>query len=318
MFFLKRFKALRKAGILGLNERNGAYVMPYNQRRRYPLVDNKLLCKQRLGEHDIAVPRLLGRIATQHDAADLRHILHSMNEFAIKPAHGSGGSGILVAVGKRNHHWISPSGRLLSQEYIEHYVSNILGGMYSLGGQSDVAMIESLIHVHPCFEQYVQLGVPDIRIIVFRGYPVMAMTRLPTRHSDGKANLHLGAVGAGIDITSGRTCNAVLDNHPVNEHPDTGAALDNFQVPGWSHILLMAAQCSDAIGLGYIGADIVIDRDHGPLVLELNARPGLSIQIANHAGLRKRLETIRALPESAIPASERIARVHAFNAGDWQ
>ncbi len=38
-----------------------------------------------------------------------------------------------------------------------------------------------------------------------------------------------------------------------------------------------------------LGADIVIDRNRGPMLLELNARPGLAIQVANQCGLRERL-----------------------------
>jgi D-alanine-D-alanine ligase-like ATP-grasp enzyme len=42
---------------------------------------------------------------------------------------------------------------------------------------------------------------------------------------------------------------------------------------------------SRAVGLGYLGADIVLDHRQGPLLLEANARPGLAIQIANGQGL---------------------------------
>jgi len=38
--------------------------------------------------------------------------------------------------------------------------------------------------------------------------------------------------------------------------------------------------------------DIVLDHKDGPKVLEINARPGLNIQIANQAGLRPRLEKV--------------------------
>jgi hypothetical protein len=40
--------------------------------------------------------------------------------------------------------------------------------------------------------------------------------------------------------------------------------------------------------------DIVMDRDLGPQILELNARPGLAIQIANNMGLELRLKAIEA------------------------
>jgi D-alanine-D-alanine ligase-like ATP-grasp enzyme len=59
--------------------------------------------------------------------------------------------------------------------------------------------------------------------------------------------------------------------------------------------------------LGYLGVDIVLDRDKGPLLLELNARPGLSIQIANGAGLVPRLEVIEAHYQTLATAHERVA-----------
>jgi len=158
-------------------------------------------------------------------------------------------------------------------------------------------MFESLVHFDPAFSNLTYLGVPDIRVIVYRGYPVMAMARLPTRRSHGKANLHQGAIGVGVDIGSGITVGGVSDNHAVSTHPDTGADIAGFLVPHWSRIISMSALCYEAVGLGYLGVDIVLDRDLGPLILELNARPGLNIQIANRKGLQTRLNAVDQLPE---------------------
>ena len=57
----------------------------------------------------------------------------------------------------------------------------------------------------------------------------------------------------------------------------------------------MASRCHELSGLGYIGVDFVLDRDHGPMILELNARPGLAIQMANGNGLLPRLRKVEAL-----------------------
>jgi hypothetical protein len=46
------------------------------------------------------------------------------------------------------------------------------------------------------------------------------------------------------------------------------------------------------VGLRYIGVDIVIDAEQGPIILEANARPGLSIQLANRRGLWPGLQLI--------------------------
>ncbi len=158
-------------------------------------------------------------------------------------------------------------------------------------------MVESLIRFDDRFADYTFEGVPDIRVIVFRGYPVMAMMRLSTAVSDGKANLHQGAVGVGLDISEGRALFAVQFNRPVDRHPDTGRSLDDLVVPGWPTLLNLAASAYEMTGLGYIGADLVIDKRFGPTLLELNARPGLAIQMANGEGLGARLELIEAQPE---------------------
>jgi len=164
--------------------------------------------------------------------------------------------------------------------------------MYSLGGAPDKAMIESRVEFDPVFEKIAYQGVPDIRIIVYRGVPAMSMVRLPTQMSDGKANLHQGAIGAGIDMATGETTTAVRGNSVVTEHPDTGSPVTGTRIPNWPRLLELAARCYEMTGLGYQGVDIVLDRNRGPMILEVNARPGLNIQIANRTGLLLRLRKI--------------------------
>jgi alpha-L-glutamate ligase-like protein len=140
------------------------------------------------------------------------------------------------------------------------------------------------------------------------------MLRLPTRASAGRANLHQGGIGAGVDLGTGRTHHAVLHNRFVEAHPDTGASVIGRQTPCWREVLAMSRQVAAVVGLGYIGVDIVIDAKRGPMLLEANARPGLAIQIANARGLRPRLDAIDAeirLRELAPPAVLRNAPLAA-------
>lgn len=312
------YRRLRHAGVLGLNDRNANYIMRRNPRRLYPLVDNKILCKNRLIEHAIAVPTLLGEISSQYEAGHLQQRLSGLGEFVIKPASGSGGDGIIVISGRQRAGWVTSSGRLLSLSDLQYHVAGILAGMYSLGGRPDSAMIEALIHPDPILKQIAPEGVADIRIIVYRGVPVMAMMRLPTRRSGGKANLHQGAIGAGVDMATGVTLKAVMNSSVVDLHPDTSEPVEAFELPEWPGLLQTAARCHNAIPLGYLGVDLVLDRDHGPLVLEMNARPGLAIQIANGAGLAKRLKRIDRLqdPESLEP-QERASIAVALAESNW-
>ncbi len=292
MRFFATPRELRERGVLGMNQRNSDYVMRYNPRKLYPLVDNKLETKKRALESGIAVPELYAVITIEHQVQDMANILADHKALVIKPAHGSGGNGILVISGRMGNHFRKTDGSLLSIEAIQHHTSNILSGMYSLGGVPDQAILEYRVDFDPMFEHISYQGVPDIRIIVFKGIPVAAMTRLPTRESDGKANLHQGAVGLGINIANGETTHAVLHNQLVDNHPDTGNKTSGIVIPYWDNILRLAMQCADTVGLGYLGVDIVIDRNLGPLMLELNARPGLSIQLANGKGMLTNLQKV--------------------------
>lgn len=291
MFLANPFK-LKAEGILGMNRRNVSYIGPLNDRRNYPLVDNKLKTKQIAEAAGIAVPELLGTIRYQHERKQLKKRIGGYDSFVVKPAQGSGGKGILVITGRKDEHFVKSNGDWIHIDEIDRHVSNILSGLYSLGGKYDIAMFERLVEFNPIFDDYSFEGVPDIRVILYKGFPVMAMLRCSTRESSGKANLHQGAIGVGIAMGSGRALNAVQHNRPVTRHPDTGHGFDRLVVPHWEQILTLAASCYDITGLGYLGVDIVLDLHRGPLILELNARPGLAIQVANGAGMLPRFAAV--------------------------
>lgn len=289
-----------------MNARNLECIAAWNPRRLYPRVDDKAQTKTLAQAAGIAFPELYAIIATEFEIRSLDRILAGRERFVIKPAHGSGGSGILVVRSVRNGRYFRASGSYLDAAGLAHHVSNILSGMYSLGGRPDQALIERCVEFDPVFEHVTFQGVPDIRTIVYRGIPLAAMVRLPTRRSDGKANLHQGAVGCGIDLQTGRTTHAVCAGRPTTLHPDTDVPVSGIQIPGWDGLLMLAARCHELVALGYLGVDIVLDRDLGPLVLELNARPGLAIQLANRRGLRHGLRRIDALEAIPIDARERV------------
>ena len=309
MKFLKAFarpKALHDAGILSMNRRNLCYISRYNKRSLLPLVDDKLSTKRLAEKANVAVPKLLGVVQYQHDVQQLPALLQNLNDFVIKPANGSGGKGILVITGREGEHFIKGNGDKLNYADIKRHVTNTLGGLYSLGGKSDVTLIEHRIQSDPIFDRYSHEGVPDIRMIVFKGYPVMAMLRLATKSSDGKANLHQGAVGVGINMANGHSLRAVQFDQPVERHPDTGHDFSELKVPHWQQLLLLTARCYEMTDLGFLGVDIVLDKHAGPLILELNARPGLAIQLANGKGLASRLETVEAMDQSHRSIEERV------------
>lgn len=303
-------RQLRQAGVLGLNERNCEFIMRLNPRRLYPRVDDKVLTKDLALAAGMAVPELYGVIANQGEVRGFADIVAELDSFVVKPAQGSGGNGIIVVTGRserKREAFRLTSGLLVTRSEIEHHISNIVGGQYSLGGKPDKAIIEYCVRFDPVFDAVSYQGVPDIRVVVYRGYPAMAMVRLPTRASDGKANLHQGAVGTGVDMSRGVTLNGVLSNEVVDEHPDTGALVAGLEIPHWDFILQSAARGYEVTELGYLGVDMVIDRDKGPLILEMNARPGLNIQIANCEGLVGRVRHIDEIHDPVATPAERAA-----------
>jgi alpha-L-glutamate ligase-like protein len=297
---------LRNIGILGMNRRNVEFIGPYNPRRFFPLVDNKLTTKLLATEASIATPKLIAIVETQHSIEDIHTTLTDMRQFVAKPAHGSGGKGILVVIDKVDDLYKKASGELITLEGIKRHLTNTISGLHSLGGRTDVAFLEELVTVDPMFDALSFEGVPDIRLIVFRGFPVMGMLRLATKSSDGKANLHQGAIGVGIDIATGKAIQAVQHEQLVHTHPDTGADLTQIQIPNWENLLNLAGRCYGVTQLGYLGCDIVIDKKRGPLILELNARPGLSIQIANNTGLLHRLRHLQDIDTRAMSVEDRV------------
>lgn len=307
------FQDLHELGILGINNRVGRYILRSNKRSHYPLVDDKVKTAQRAKAWGIPMPENYLVISSFGDLKQLPTLLSGMKSFVVKPANGSQGNGIIVVTDVRKDEngdpvFIRSSGKEMLLEEIRHHISSILSGLYSLSGLPDTAIIQQKLDMHPVFNDYSFGGIPDVRVIVFMGYPVMSMVRLPTKSSDGKANLHQGAIGAGLNLKDGKTNNAVIRNQIVEKHPDTGHVILGLELPHWHDVLELAARCYDMVELGYLGVDIVLTPDHGPILLELNARPGLAIQIANLQGLVPRLEKIRQEAVAGLSAKERVEK----------
>jgi alpha-L-glutamate ligase-like protein len=302
-------RELRQHGVLGINARNGDYVMWTNPRCFYPRVDDKLQTKRICEARKIPVPKTYAIIERQGDIARFPQLLGGRQQFVIKPAEGSEGRGIIVVTGSGSDGLTTSGGEHISVPDARYHLSTILSGLYSLGGQPDRAIIEQRIVKHPAFERIAVEGTPDVRIILYRCVPVMAMVRLPTHASRGRANLHQGAVAAGIDLATGRTLGGVCCNRAVAVHPDTQEPIAGIQVPMWDRLLIAAMELAEGLELGYLGVDFVLDIRQGPVVLEANARPGLAIQVANRCGLRPRINLIDAEPAEMRRPERRIELV---------
>jgi len=304
---------MKLSSILGLNARTQLFSYKYNSTSGKKICNSKLLTAKILKKSGIPHPEIFKVFRRASDIEKFKWE-NLPNSFALKPSRGMGGEGIIVVKRKTVRQGSSKLGWLTIQrtrvgvEDLKLHIQDILEGAYSIGNVPDIAFIQEFVGRHKAFRKYAFRGTPDIRIIVFNKVPMMAMLRLPTKESYGRANLHQGAIAAGIDIATGITTKAIWHNDFVTYKPGTKRKLRGIKIPEWEKVLEIAVRCQEQTGLGYVGVDIVLHPEKGPQVLELNAEPGLSIQLANMAGLRKRLDRVDELTVRDMDHGIKIAK----------
>jgi alpha-L-glutamate ligase-like protein len=297
--------------ILGMNSRNLRFIRSNNLKKAKKIADDKLLSKKILHKNEIPVPGLIAKIKNRQDL-DNFDFSNLPNSFVLKPNMGLGGEGILVVYGRKknlNNVWVKADKSLVTEDDLRNQIRNILDGSFSRTSIPDIAFFEERVKLSKTFKPYSYRGIPDIRVIVYNKVPVMAMLRLSTEESQGKANLQLGGIGCGIDMATGTTTSAVQGKlRSIETVPGTRLSLSGIRIPYWEQILELAVKAQEVSDLGFLGADITIDRDLGPVFLELNARPGLSIQIANEEGLLSRLNRVEGLKVKSIKHGVKLAK----------
>jgi len=272
--------------------------MKMNRQSDYFLADSKIESKRWLRRHGLPTPELIEVIETSAAIRPFLNGIEKPNGFVIKPNMGAMGNGVKVVAesfGQRE-----PVSRLRSE--LHWLLCRILAGEFSGAHAAEIALAEERVVCGAQLASISGFGSADIRVVCCGGEPVMSMMRLPTRTSQGKANLHQGGVGVGVDIGSGKTTHGIHGGRGITHHPDTGAEMAGINVPSWeSDIIPVAKSIAAKCPLKYCGIDVMIDESKGPLVVELNARPGLGIQVANRMPLMRAIK--RALPFAAVAAA---------------
>lgn len=297
---------MKLSSILGLNARAQLFSYPLNTRRGRCIASSKLVTARFLEKNGIPVPQVYKRFKDPREVLGFKWE-NLPSSFVLKPNRGMGGEGIIVVkakcqmpnaknsadkAGGKSRSWVTAQRKRVTVEDLQLHTLDILEGAYSMGDIPDRAFIQEYVGRHKAFRRFAYRGTPDVRVIVFNKVPVMAMLRLPTRESAGRANLHQGAIGVGVDISTGITTYAVWHGEFIKHKPGTEKKLHGLKIPHWNKILELAVRCQEISGLGYLGVDIVLHPEKGAMVLELNDEPGLEIQLANRAGLKKRLERV--------------------------
>lgn len=288
----------RSRRVLGLNARNLLYVYQLNPRRHFPLADNKIRTKRALLKAGVPAPASLALMTGLAEVSRAKDFLIRTREFVVKPAQGRQGSGIVVITGHDGERFVGPGGRRLTWEDLKRCMGDILFGVHSVG-HSDTVLVEKRLRPHAAYGGLAEYGLPDVRVILLHAAPAMAMMRVPTRDSGGRANLHQGAVGLALRLSDGLAFRASIRGTVVSTHPDNGHRLTGFHLDLWDEIVALARRAAACLPLPFLGVDIVLDEEDGPVVMEVNVRPGLEIQNVNGVGLRGRLQRLVALEDTA-------------------
>lgn len=295
--------------ILGINARSSFYL-DLNKKQSRKIADSKLLTKQFLAKYKIPQPKLLGLLGSVTETANFDW-LSLQDGFVIKPVEGLGGEGILVIkkASKKEGEWLLMDGGKLNLADLKLHARDIVEGRFSRNNLPDKALVEERVKIHPKFAKIAVGGTPDVRVIVFNRVPVMAMLRVPTAQSHGKSNLHQGAIGLGVDIATGITTYGIHKDGRIRFFPNTDKKVNGLTIPNWTAVLEAAVKIQfKRPGLAYYGCDILIDREKGPMVIEINDQPGLSIQLANQAGLKRRLERVEGLEIDTVEKGVKVAK----------
>jgi alpha-L-glutamate ligase-like protein len=300
--------------VLTMAVRNREFVGKYNPPDVMALL-SKDAAKALLMPLGVPVATTYMILHERSDIEKFRSWLSEHEKFVLKPGSGYGGEGIMLVKGKTGETYDTSFGPRTGSQIVTHAFSIIEGQFH--GGREDSAVVEELLVQSEAIRGIVPIGLADIRVISFLGYPVMAMIRIPTELSGGKANIHMGAVAAGVRISTGTIVHSVWTGLPSPDHPDTGARLLGHKIPSWDEVLEVASEAQSLVGIGFAGVDIALDQNKGPIVMEVNRRPGLEIQNANAAGLLRRLRTIEKLPRRELRVEERVRTVKDCDRENW-
>lgn len=277
--------------ILWQNARNLLYIWWYNTKISKSLADSKLKTKEFLKLKWVNVPETLFILK---EYKDLNYWLFDLlvPPFVVKPNQWFWWKWILIIVNQNNEwDYLTNNDLTFTKKQLIKHFWDILDWFYSLSWNKDKVLIERKIELDEEIELLWKFWLPDIRVITFNMVPIMAMLRIPTKESWWKANLHSWACWVWIDIWTGKLT-YITSNSKILKSISWIGDIRWIILPHWDKVLTLAVKVQQITNIWYIGCDIVLDKIEGPLLLEMNVRPWLEVQIANMSALKTRLERV--------------------------
>ena len=291
-----------KNSILGLNYRN-LKLQVFNKKDAVNFANNKLKTKHFFSVRGIPVPKLMGIFKDREDVNKF-DFANLNKDFVIKPNQGSEGKGIIPFKERKGDKFITVSNKEYTINELKNHIINITQGIYN-NGYKDIAFFEQRIKNSPELNKITYKGLPDVRVFCYNQIPIMAMLRVPTKESEGRANLAENAMAIGINLSNGEPNyyyykGKISKKDPINKNPIK-------KIPNFIRVLQVAVKCAQLSKLKLVGCDIAFNEKNEPCLIEINARPGLKIQLANKDSLKERINKIKDLKPKSINESIEIA-----------
>jgi alpha-L-glutamate ligase-like protein len=280
--------------LLGQNARNLNYIKNYNTKIAKKLADSKLNTKEFLSANSVATPETIMTINNENTIDDSLFD-KLIPPFVVKPNWGFWGKWILIFTKiSSSLDYITNDWQVFTKKELLSHFRAILDWFYSLSWNRDKVLIEKKIELDEEIELLWKYWLPDIRIIVFNMVPVMAMLRVPTEISNWKANIHAWACWVWIDIWTWKLTYITSYSKIIKSIPGVWD-VRWLKLPDWDKALALAVKSQQVTKIWYIWCDIVLDKVLWPLVLELNIRPWLEVQMANLSPLKNRLRKVEGI-----------------------
>ncbi len=277
--------------LLGLNARTLDYIKEHNDKKARKLADSKLATKDFLKAKWVSVVDTLLIVASFEDLEKL-DIFELKLPFVIKPNAWFWGKWILI-IDEKDSSWnfVLNDWTVMTKKELVSHLWFILEWFFSLSGNRDKVIIEKKVILDTWIELLWKFWLPDLRIILFNMVPVMAMFRIPTKESRWKANLHAWACWVWVDIATGKLTYISYKWKNVKSVPWIWD-VRWIELPNWDKVLNLAVKVQEITKIWFLGCDIVLDKEDWPLLLEMNIRPWLAVQLANLSPLETRLKKV--------------------------